>query len=113
MIDHHDAVALAELLDEDAVLLVLPPHRDGAASSRLGRDALVLALASLFSGRAWARHFVSNEMVEKASDGTLTISCYFRFVPAETTGRVAGLGDYEARLDAGGGCLGANIAGAE
>jgi len=83
--------ALTELLDEDAVLLVLPRtatellHLVWAATRSCWPGVFVL----------WAcvgAHFVSNEMVEKASDGTLTsaatsVSC------GRDDGRVAGLGD--------------------
>jgi hypothetical protein len=97
-IDHHDESALREVFSEDAVLTVRRPGGAGAESFLSGRNAVVPALASLFGRRSWARHWVSNELVEPGADGSLTISCYFRFLLAESSGAVEGLGDYEADL---------------
>jgi SnoaL-like domain len=97
-IDHHDEPALRDVFSEDAMLVVRPGHADAKESALRGRDAVVQALASLFARRSWARHIVSNELVERVEDGSLTISCYFSFVLADAPGRVEGLGDYEAHL---------------
>jgi hypothetical protein len=97
-IDHHDESALREVFSEESVLAIRPPLGGAAESSVSGRDAVVRTLVSFFARRSWARHWVSNELVEAGADGSLKISCYFRFVLAEAAGAVEGLGDYVADL---------------
>lgn len=98
-IDDHDAAALREVFTDDVVLWV--GGRDGGGDARksfVGRGIVVSMLSSLFEERLWARHVVSNELVEDGTDGSVEIRAYFQFLLAKSDSRVFGMGDYHATL---------------
>jgi hypothetical protein len=97
-IDSSDEPALRDVFAADAVMILSGSEGAAPGMSLSGRDQIVPALASLFPGRAWARHFISNELVESRPDGSVALRCYFRFVLAQHAGTEEGMGDYDARL---------------
>ena len=98
-IDDHDTEALHEVFSDDVVLVVgdeTAGDSEGAKQSFTGRETVVQILSSLFAHRTWARHLVSNELVEDRDDGDVEIRSYFQFLLAKPQSRVIGLGDYRA-----------------
>jgi predicted SnoaL-like aldol condensation-catalyzing enzyme len=87
-IDDHDTEALKAVLADD-VLLTTGEHR------WIGKENVVDFLTSLFSSRKWARHAISNVLVEQNEKGDLVVKAYFQFVIASDV-HTLGLGDYVA-----------------
>jgi ketosteroid isomerase-like protein len=96
-IDQHDAAALAEVFGKD-VALVVGGGDAGAEQSFTGRDTVVTILASLFEQRRWARHMVSNVVVEPGTDGTVAVRSYFQFVLGLDGAVASGVGDYDVTM---------------
>ncbi|HVW45143.1 MAG TPA: nuclear transport factor 2 family protein [Amycolatopsis sp.] len=90
-IDHHDAEALKDVFSEDAELVA-------GEQTFAGRDTVVEILASLFGQRQWARHSVSNPLVDVEPDGTVVVRSYFHYVLSREPDATLGLGDYHVRL---------------
>ncbi len=103
-IDRHDADALRDVFSEDVVLLVAGDTGEGdeggdaGRRSFAGRDTVVAILASLFEQRLWARHLVSNVLVDAADDGELAVRCSFQYLLAKADSRAIGVGDYRATM---------------
>jgi ketosteroid isomerase-like protein len=109
-IDEHDAAALGSVFSEDAVLLVdmaVDGTPEGGVQTHTfeGRDAVVPILASLFEQRDWARHQISNALVEVDPAGEVTVRCYVSFLLVAGASRTQGVGDYTASLRDGDGSL--------
>jgi 3-phenylpropionate/cinnamic acid dioxygenase small subunit len=107
-IDDHDTEALQEVFSDDVVLVVGDETVEDGKSARqsfTGRQTVVQILSSLFGQRNWARHLVSNELVEDRGDGDVEIRSYFQFLLAKPQSRVIGVGDYRAIMRPVGGRL--------
>jgi ketosteroid isomerase-like protein len=94
-IDSHDATALAAVFSEDVALVV---GAGDATQTFAGRDLVVSLLASLFEQRRWARHMVSNVLVDVNADGSLAVRSSFQYVLAKDGENAMGLGDYEVTM---------------
>jgi hypothetical protein len=90
-IDQHDAEALKDVFSEDVVLVA-------GEQSFTGRDTVVEILSSLFAQRQWARHSVSNALVDTEPDGTVEVRSYFQYVLSRVADATLGVGDYHVRM---------------
>jgi len=58
----------------------------------------VSLLASLFEQRCWARHMVSNVLVDADPGGDVRVSSYFQYVLGREASRTSGVGDYRVTM---------------
>ncbi|WP_255649300.1 nuclear transport factor 2 family protein [Frankia sp. ArI3] len=63
-----------------------------------GRDTVVDILASLFDQRQWARHLVSNLLVDVEPDGSVDVRSYFQYWLGRADGTAHGVGDYHVTM---------------
>ncbi|KJE23364.1 SnoaL-like domain [Frankia torreyi] len=100
-IDQGDAGALREVLAPDAALVVAGGTVEGGPGSEqvfAGRDTVVDILASLFDQRQWARHLVSNLLVDVEPDGSVDVRSYFQYWLGRADGTAHGVGDYHVTM---------------
>jgi ketosteroid isomerase-like protein len=100
-IDNADPKALEDVFSEDCVLVVsgtTDEGGDGREQSFPGRDAVVQILSSLFAQRQWARHLVSNVIVEAQADGAYEVRSYFQYWMGRGSETTSGVGDYHASM---------------
>lgn len=89
-IDDHDASLLRSVLADDCVLVVGEHRIEGG-------ETVASIIGGLFTERDWARHCVTNLLVEGNTDDTIAIRAYVQFVMAGAE-RTSGLGDYRASM---------------
>ena len=89
-IDDHDATLLRGVLADDCVLVVGEHRIEGG-------DTVAAVIGGLFTERDWARHCVTNLLVEEATASSVTIRAYVQFVMSGAV-RTSGLGDYRATM---------------